>query len=164
MVYTTCRGGEGTFRSRQRGNFCRGNERERGFTGWGDGGAAGTRRETAALGPARSGGFFLQTGAHGRGRSHLPVGRRKTQGEGDSDFPGRPQSRRHLWPSCVSVERKPWCPPCPAVASLGQQWRRLCGPELLGPEVRVWGTSGSRGWGTLTWRQPKDSRECQGSD
>lgn len=32
-----------------KGNFCRGNERERGYTRWGDRGAAGTRRETAAL-------------------------------------------------------------------------------------------------------------------
>jgi len=150
----TCRGGEGTLRSRQRGNFCRRNEKERIYRVGGTEGLRGPdgRRQPSRL--SRSGGFSLQTGAHGQGRPHLPVGRRKTEGEEDSYFPGRPHSRPQRWPSCLSAERKPQFPPSPAVASLGQPWLRLYGPELLGPEVRIRGTSGSRCGGTLTWRQP----------
>lgn len=121
----------------------------------------GRRRRSRLV---RSGGFSLHTGAHGRGRPHLPVGRRKTEGEEDPDFPGQPQSRPPPWPSCLWAERKPRFPSCPSVASLGQHWRRLCGLELLGPEVRARGASGSRGRGALTWRQPKGGREWRGSD
>lgn len=81
--------------------------------------------------------ILLQNGAHERGRPHLQEERRKAEGEGNSDFPGRPQSRPQLWPSCLLVERKPQFPSCPGVASLGKHWRRLCSPKLLGPEVRV---------------------------
>lgn len=97
------------------------------------------------------------------GRPHLPAGRRKTEGEEDSDCPGRPRSRPQPWPSCLSAERKPPLPSSPAVASLGQRWCRLCGPELPGPEVRARGASGSRGGAALTWREAKGSREWRGS-
>lgn len=136
-VDTKRHGEEGTFRSRQRGNFCRGNERERGFTGWGDRGAAGTRRWTAALAVGQIGGFSYRMELTSGGRPHLQEERRKAEGEGNSDFPGRPQSRPQLWPSCLLAERKPQFPSCPGVASLGKHWRRLCSPKLLGPEVRV---------------------------
>lgn len=105
--------------------------------GWGTEGQKepGDRRWRSRLG--RSGGFSLQI--HGRGKPHLPGERRKTKGKEDPDIPGKPQSHHpRPWPSCLSAKRKSLCPSCPSVASLGPHRRRLCGPELQGPEVRVW--------------------------
>lgn len=121
---TTYRG-EGTLWSRDpqlqaKGELVSWERKRKDSQGWGTEGQMGPdgRQWRSRLG--RFVRFPLHTEAHGRGRPHLPVGRRKTKGEEGPDFPGQLQSRPQPWPSCLLGERKLVFLSCPAVASLGQ--------------------------------------------